>query len=133
MKILVMDDSEMVKDYYHYILKDAGLDGISVLNSGDGFDVPYQLSDRGVWYSDVVHSDVDLISPDGNAPDMTVYNMIDDFEEEQQVEDRPIHIISTERGPVSKKEGDGVGVDVYIGRPIDPNILVQSIRLLMGA
>jgi two-component system chemotaxis response regulator CheY len=112
MKILVMDDSEMVKDYYHYILKDAGLDGIPVI-------------DGGVWYSDVVYSDVNLISPDGNAPDMTVYNMIDDVEEKQQVEDRPIHIISTER--------DGVEVDVYIGRPIDPTILVQSLRLLMGA
>jgi two-component system chemotaxis response regulator CheY len=133
MKILVMDDSEMVKDYYQYILKDAGLDGISVLDDGDSFEIPYQLSDNGVWYSDVVHSDVDLISPDGNAPDINVYNMIDDFEEKQQADDRPIHIISTERGPVSKKEGDGAEVDVYIGRPIDPNILVQSIRLLMGA
>jgi two-component system chemotaxis response regulator CheY len=133
MKILVMDDSEMVKDYYHYILKNAGLDGITVMDGGNGSDVPYRLSNFGVWYSDVVHSDVDLISPDGNAPDINVYNMIDDFEEKQQAEDRPIHIISTKSGPVSKNEGDGIGVDVYIGRPIDPNILVQNIRLLMGA
>jgi hypothetical protein len=60
---------------------------------------------------------------------MTVYNMIDDFEEKVQAEDKPIHIISTKKVPVNEQEG----VDVYIGKPIDPNILVQNLRLLMGA
>ncbi len=116
MNVLIRDDSEMVKDYYHYILKSAGLDGISVM-------------DGGVWYSNVIHSDVDLLNPDGNAPDMDVYDMIDDFEEKMQAEDKPIHIISTKKVPVNEQEG----VDVYIGKPIDPNILVQNLRLLMGA
>ena len=36
MKILVVDDSEMVRHYYYYILKNAGFDVVSAMDGAGG-------------------------------------------------------------------------------------------------
>ena len=118
MKILVVEDSEMVRNYYYYILKNAGFDVISAIDGADGIEKLY------------THLDIRMIITDINMPNMDGYTMIEKVRQEQQFESVPIIIISTEDEAMDKQRGFDAGADVYIVKPIEPNILIENIKLL---
>ncbi|MCP4218367.1 MAG: response regulator transcription factor [bacterium] len=118
MKILIVDDSEMVRNYYYYILKTAGFDVISAIDGADGLEKLFNFPNT------------DLVVSDINMPAMDGYTMIERIREEDQFEELPIIIVSTEGEASDKQKGFNAGADVYIVKPIDPNILVENIKLL---
>jgi len=118
MKILIVDDSEMVRNYYYYILKNAGFDVISAIDGADGLEKLFQANQ------------VDLIISDINMPNMDGYTMIEKVRMEEQFEDIPIIIVSTEDEAMDKQKGFNAGADIYIVKPIEPNILIENIHLL---
>ncbi len=120
MKVLIVDDSEMVRNYYYYILKNAGFDVISAIDGADGLEKVYQFSD------------IDIVVTDINMPNMDGYSMIEKIREDKQFEDIPIIIISTEQEASDKQKGYDAGADVYIVKPIEPNVLIENIKLLVG-
>lgn len=120
MKVLIIDDSEMVRNYYYYILKNAGFDVISAIDGADGIEKLFKAPD------------IKLIISDINMPNMDGYTMIEKIREDPQFEDLPIIIISTENEAMDKQKGYDAGADVYIVKPIDPNILIENIKLLIG-
>ena len=120
MKVLIVDDSEMVRNYYYYILKNAGFNVISAIDGADGLEKIYQFSD------------IDIVVTDINMPNMDGYSMIEKIREDKQFEDIPIIIISTEQEASDKQKGYDAGADVYIVKPIEPNVLIENIKLLVG-
>jgi two-component system chemotaxis response regulator CheY len=120
MKVLIIDDSEMVRNYYYYILKNAGFNVISAIDGADGIEKLFKAPD------------IKLIVSDINMPNMDGYTMIEKIREDPQFEDLPIIIISTENEAMDKQKGYDAGADVYIVKPIDPNILIENIKLLIG-
>lgn len=120
MKVLIIDDSEMVRNYYYYILKNAGFEVISAIDGADGIEKLFRAPD------------ISLIVSDINMPNMDGYTMIEKIREDPQFEDLPIIIISTENEAMDKQKGYDAGADVYIVKPIDPNILIENIKLLIG-
>ncbi len=121
MKVLIIDDSEMVRNYYYYILKNAGFDVVSAIDGADGLEKLFKTPG------------IDLILSDINMPNMDGYTMIEKIRQDAQFEDLPIIIISTENEAADKQRGYDAGADVYIVKPIDPNILIENIKLLVGA
>lgn len=121
MKVLIIDDSEMVRNYYYYILKNAGFDVISAIDGADGIEKLFKTPE------------INLIVSDINMPNMDGYTMIEKIRMDEQFEDLPIIIISTENEAADKQRGYDAGADVYIVKPIDPNILIENIKLLVGA
>lgn len=119
MKVLVVDDSEMVRNYYYYILKNAGFDVISAIDGADGIEKLFKSPD------------VSLIISDINMPNMDGYTMIEKVREDDQFEEIPIIIVSTEDAAADKQKGFDVGADVYIVKPFEPDILIENIRLLI--
>jgi two-component system, chemotaxis family, chemotaxis protein CheY len=119
MKVLVVDDSEMVRNYYYYILKNAGFEVISAIDGADGIEKLFKSPD------------VSLIITDINMPNMDGYAMIERVRQDEQFEEIPIIIVSTEDEAVDKQRGFNAGADVYIVKPIEPNILIENIKLLI--
>jgi two-component system, chemotaxis family, chemotaxis protein CheY len=120
MNILIVDDSEMVRNYYYYILKNAGFDVISAIDGADGIEKLYKASR------------INLIITDINMPNMDGYTLIEKIRWDDQFEDIPIIIISTEEEASDKQKGFDAGADIYIVKPIEPNILIENIKLLLG-
>jgi two-component system chemotaxis response regulator CheY len=119
MKILIVDDSEMVRNYYYYILKNAGFDVISAVDGADGLEKLFR-SDN-----------VDLVISDINMPNMDGYSMIEKIRQDETFEDIPIIIVSTEDEAQDKQKGYDAGADVYIVKPLEPNVLIENIKLLI--
>ncbi len=120
MKILIVDDSEMVRSYHYYILKNAGFEVISAIDGADGLEKLFMNPDTSLILSDI------------NMPNMDGYTMIEKIREEADFENIPIIIISTEDEASDKQKGYDVGADVYIVKPIDPNVLIENVKLLIG-
>lgn len=120
-KILIVDDSEMVRNYHYYILKNAGFWVISAIDGADGLEKIYK------------NRDIDMIVTDINMPNMDGYSMVERIREERTFDEIPIIIISTESEASDKQRGFDAGADVYIVKPIEPNTLIENIKLLLGA
>jgi two-component system chemotaxis response regulator CheY len=116
-KILVVDDSEMVRNFHSYIIKMLGYQ-IGTAENG------------AVALEKLLGDDYKLLTTDINMPKMDGYELI------RNVRDRgysiPIIIISTESEykPVLKEEG--TGHDVYMVKPTDPEKLVRTIKMLLA-
>lgn len=121
MKILIVDDSEMVRNYYYYILKNAGFDVISAVDGADGLEKLFRSPDCSLVISDI------------NMPNMDGYSMIEKIRQDEQFEEIPIIIVSTEEEAHDKQKGYDAGADVYIVKPIEPNVLIENIKLLIEA
>ncbi len=119
-KILIVDDSEMVRNYHYYILKNAGFAVVSAIDGADGLEKMFQIPG------------IDLIVTDINMPNMDGYTMVERIREHREFEKVPIVIISTESEAHDKQRGFDAGADVYIVKPIEPNALIENIKLLLG-
>jgi len=118
-KILICDDSEMVRNFHYYILKTSGFDVISAIDGADGLDK--------LW----INRDIGLVITDINMPNMDGYSMIEKIRMEEEFEDLPIIIISTEDQLKDKQKGYDAGANIYIVKPTDPEQLIESVKLLM--
>lgn len=118
-KILICDDSEMVRNFHYYILKTAGFEVISAIDGADGLEK--------LW----LNKDIGLVITDINMPNMDGYSMIEKIRMEDEFEDIPIIIISTEDQLKDKQKGYDAGANIYIVKPTDPEQLVESVKLLV--
>ena len=118
MKVLVVDDSEMVRNYYYYVLTNAGFDVVSAIDGVDGIEKLFNSPD------------ISLIISDINMPNMDGYTMIKKVRKEEKFQYLPIILASTESEASGKQKGLNAGADAYIVKPIEPNILIENIRLL---
>ncbi len=117
--ILIVDDSEMIRNYHAYALKSAGFNVISAVNGADAMELVYQ-------------HDIDLIITDINMPVMDGYAFIENVRREEGYKNIPIIIVSTEDEAGDKKRGFEAGADLYIIKPVDPKNLVENVKLLLG-
>lgn len=118
-KILICDDSEMVRNFHYYILKTAGFEVISAIDGADGLEKLFKEKDVGLVITDI------------NMPNMDGYAMIEKIREEEEFEDLPIIIVSTEDEAKDKKKGFNAGANIYIVKPTEPARLVENVRLLL--
>ncbi len=120
MKILIIDDSEMIRNFHCYILKTAGFEVITAIDGADALEKIYG-SDQ----------DIHLIVTDINMPNMDGYTFIERLREDEQFEDLPIIIVSTEDELKDMERGYQAGANIYIVKPTEPDVLVENIRMLL--
>ncbi len=116
--VLVADDSEMVRNFHSYILKNAGFKIISAIDGADALEK-------------LLQNDVDLVVTDINMPNMDGYEFVKRIRGMDGYEDLPVIIISTESEAQDKQKGYDAGANVYIIKPTPPEQLVESINLLI--
>ncbi len=118
-RILVVDDSEFVRNYHSHILTQASFDVLTAVDGNDGLEKLY------------THT-CDLILTDINMGHMDGYEFIRRVRAEPQYEDLPIIIISTEGDKSDKMKGFEAGANLYIVKPSDPEMMIENIRLVLS-
>ncbi|WP_054695988.1 response regulator [Syntrophomonas palmitatica] len=120
-KVLIVDDSEMIRNFHSYIIKSLGLEIISAVDGADALEKIYG-------------SDQELLIciTDINMPNMDGYTLIERLREDPVYEDIPIIIVSTEDELKDKQRGFEAGANMYLVKPTDPEDLLMNIRMLLG-
>jgi len=118
-RILIVDDSEMVRNFHSYILKAAGYDITTACDGADGLEKFFATP-------------FDLLVTDLNMPRMDGYTLIERVRDVEEFEDVPIIIVSTEDEAQDKQKGYEAGASFYIVKPTDPEQMVANIKLLLN-
>jgi two-component system chemotaxis response regulator CheY len=118
-RILVVDDSEFVRNYHSHILAQASFDVLTAVDGNDGLEKLY------------THP-CDLILTDINMGNMDGYEFIRRVRAEARYEELPIIIISTESDKADKMKGFEAGANLYIVKPSEPAVMIENIRLVLA-
>lgn len=115
-KILVVDDSEMVRNFHSYIIK---MFGYEVGTAENG----------AVALEKLLSNEFQLLVTDINMPKMDGYELIRNVHE--QGIDIPIIIVSTEEEYKFSHAGAEPGPGIHMVKPTDPEKLVKTIKMLL--
>jgi len=120
-KVLIVDDSEMVRNFHSYIVKSLGLEIITAVDGADALEKIYG-------------SDNELLVciTDINMPHMDGYTLIERLRDDPTYEDMPIIIVSTEDEMKDKQRGFEAGANLYLIKPTEPDDLLLNIKMLLG-
>jgi len=118
--VLIVDDSEFVRNYHSAILRDASF---QVITAGDGMEALERLFTNRC----------DLVLTDINMQRMDGYEFIRRVRAEKQYQQLPIVIISTEDQTKDRKKGFEAGANLYIVKPCSPEVMLETIKMVMNA
>ena len=110
-KILIVDDSEIVRNLHSYILEGAGFRCTGAENGYMALEL-------------LLREDFDLIITDINMPRMDGYELTKKIRATDGYTEVPIIIISTEEEAGDKMKGMAAGANVYIVKPARPESTV---------
>lgn len=116
-KVLIVDDSKVVKNFHSYILK---MLGFEIKTADDGM----------MALEKVLVEHFDLIITDINMPKMDGYEFI------KQVRQRkfkvPIIVVSTEDEYKDRLRGIRSGANIYLVKPTEPEQMVATVKKLLS-
>jgi two-component system chemotaxis response regulator CheY len=115
-KILVVDDSEMVRNFHRYIIKIFGYEVDTAENGA-------------VAFEKILSNDYELMVTDINMPKMDGYELIKNVNE--QGINIPIIIVSTEEEYKLKIQGMEEVNRIQLVKPTDPEKLMKTIQMLL--
>jgi len=119
--ILIVDDSKTVRNLVAFIMKKEGFKVTSAEDGLDGLEKLYSMEK------------VDLIISDVNMPRMDGFTFIKTVREQETYRDVPIVILSTEGQEKDIQQGLGLGANLYMVKPAQPEKMVKNVRMLLGA
>jgi two-component system, chemotaxis family, chemotaxis protein CheY len=115
-KILIVDDSEMVRNFYSYILK--------------VFSFESDTAENGVVaYEKILNTEFSIILTDINMPKMNGYELIEKIRELEIK--TPIIVISTQDEQKEILKGVSSGADVYLVKPTEPEKFIQTVKEIL--
>ncbi len=118
-RVLVVDDSAIVRNIHSFMLKS---DGFEVEEASNGYEAMEKL----------LESTFDLIVTDINMPKMDGYALCEAVRKEDAYADTPVIIISTESEADDKLRGFKAGANLYIVKPVKSEELIQHAKMLVG-
>jgi two-component system chemotaxis response regulator CheY len=118
--VLIVDDSEFVRNYHTYILEQAEFQVITAIDGSDGLEKLYSNS------CDLVLSDINMSNMDG-------YEFIRRVRSDAKYNSLPIIIVSTESESKNKAKGFEAGANLYIEKPCTPEMMVENVRMVLSA
>lgn len=119
-KILIVDDSQFVRDYHSYILQEASFDVVTAIDGAEGLEKLFL-------------NPCDLILTDINMTGMDGYEFIRRVRAEREFEDVPIIIVSTEGEDKDRIKGFQLGANLYLTKPCSPAQMIENIRMILAA
>jgi|UniRef100_A0A7V3YHW0 two-component system chemotaxis response regulator CheY len=119
-KVLIVDDSSMTRNFHAYVLRSAGF---AVIDASDGVEALEKLYTEG---------DIACIITDLNMPNMDGLTFIRRVRQEPLFADVPIIVVTTLDDATDRKEGIRAGANFYLTKPIQPSVLVESVRIAVG-
>lgn len=119
-QVLIVDDSEFVRNYHSHILEQANFRVITAVDGGDGLEKLFSNP------CDLVLSDINMSNMDG-------YEFIRRIRADKKYSALPIIIVSTESEAKDKTRGFEAGANLYIVKPCSPEMMVENIRMVLTA
>ncbi len=118
-RVLVVDDSEFVRNYHAYILEQANFSVLKAVDGCDGLEKLYANA------CDLVLSDVNMTNMDG-------YEFVRRIRADANYRSLPIIIVSTESEGREKSRGFDAGANLYLVKPCAPEMMLANIRMVLG-
>ncbi|MGA3173584.1 MAG: response regulator [Syntrophorhabdales bacterium] len=118
-KILVVDDSPTVRKLLGYVLR---LKNYDVEEAEDGMDAMEKLSE----------SEVDLVIVDLNMPNMDGISFVKSLRNSYYNLDLPVIMLTTTNDAEVREEAYGAGINMFLTKPVQPEILLYKIDSLIG-
>ena len=116
--ILIVDDSEFVRNYHSCILEQAQFRVITAVDGSDGLEKLFT-------------NPCDLVLTDINMSNMDGYEFIRRVRADGKYTSLPIVIVSTESEGKNKMKGFEAGATLYITKPCTPEMLVENLRMIL--
>ncbi|HFU74839.1 MAG TPA: response regulator [Arcobacter sp.] len=120
MKLLIVDDSTMLRDMLTYALNEGGyndvdeaVDGVEGLNKAK-------------------ETNYDLIISDVNMPNMDGLTMIAEVRKLPAYTKKPILVLTTERTEEMKAKGKASGATGWIVKPFVPDKLLKAVNTVLS-
>jgi len=117
-RILLVEDSPTILNLLSMVLRQFGF---AVQTANDGLEALDKLSKENV----------DLIITDVNMPRMDGFTFINRVRSQGVMPKVPIIVLSTEREDHDRVRGRSAGADLYLTKPVQPQILVDHVRNLL--
>lgn len=118
-RILIIDDSSTVRLYHRSILESAGYAADEAINGMEGLEkaltTPYAL-----YLVDV------------NMPRLDGYSFVRELRSHTAIAQAPSIMISTEAGALDETKAYEAGANLYLVKPMRPEILLPYVRVLLG-
>lgn len=119
-RIMVVDDSSTIRKLINYILRKKDY---HITEAEDGMDALEKL----------IETKVDLVIADLNMPNMDGIELVRSLRNNYYHLDTPIIMLTTTKDENLKKAALEAGVNLFLNKPIQPNILLYKVEsLLMG-
>lgn len=119
MKLLIVDDSTMLRDMLSYALNEGGYN--DVVEAVDGID---GLEKAKSTYFNLIITDV-------NMPNMDGLTFIEELRKLPEYSKTPILVLTTERSDEMKSKGKAVGATGWIVKPFVPDQLLKAVNIVL--
>ncbi len=120
MKLLIVDDSTMLRDMLSYALNEGGYN--DVIEAVDGID----------GLNKAKETTYDLIITDVNMPNMDGITLVSELRKLPQYVKAPILVLTTERGDEMKAKGKASGATGWIVKPFVPDQLLKAVNIVLS-
>lgn len=118
--ILVADDSTTMRMIVKSVLSDAGWQVLAASNGKEALDLAQTRP-------------VDLVVSDWNMPVMGGLDLIEGLRKQPQYQHVPVLVLTTEEDAISKSAARDLGVNGWLNKPLDPQVLVELAAELLGS
>ena len=120
MKLLIVDDSSMLRDMLTYALNEGGYN--EVTEGIDGVDGLKKAKE----------TQHDLLIVDYNMPNMNGIEMIKAIRKLENYKSIPIFMLTTERSEDLKQEAKSAGATGWITKPFVPEQLLKAVNTVLN-
>jgi len=119
-KILIVDDSNMLRDMLKYALLDGGYSDVT------------EASDGVIGLEKANVDNFDLIITDINMPNMNGFELIEELRKLNNYKTKPLLVLTTERSNTMKEKGKSAGATGWIVKPFAPEQLLKAIKIVLN-
>lgn len=115
-KVLIVDDSDMIRNQLKQIVIDQGLECIAAADGKEGLD------------AFEANTDVSLIITDVNMPNLSGLEMIEQIRNNDAGKETTIFVLTSGEDPDSVQKGKSMGVKAWIVKPINPETIKMGLN-----
>ena len=120
MKLLIVDDSTMLRDMLAYALNEGGYNDVTEAVDGvDGLEKAKLMT-------------YDLVITDVNMPNMDGLELVAELRKLSEYSDKPILVLTTERSDEMKVKGKNAGATGWIVKPFVPDQLLKAVNIVLN-
>ncbi|MCK5111019.1 MAG: response regulator [Arcobacteraceae bacterium] len=120
MKLLIVDDSTMLRDMLSYALNEGGYNDVTEAVDGvDGLEKAKATT-------------FDLIITDVNMPNMDGLTLVGEIRKLPEYSKKPILVLTTERSDDMKTKGKAAGATGWIVKPFVPDQLLKAVNIVLN-